>query len=104
MNYAERIEQEVKKLETQNAKNFSELEMANIFDEKLKLIRDELSRKETQVAKYLFMGATNKEISERMGITEKTVKFHLTRMYKKMNVDSRTRFQALMVFQAVRGI
>jgi DNA-binding NarL/FixJ family response regulator len=34
-------------------------------------------------------GLTNREISDRMGVTEKTVKFHVGNILKKLNVRNR---------------
>jgi hypothetical protein len=34
-------------------------------------------------------GLSNKEVANQLFVTEKTVKFHLTNIYKKMNVKSR---------------
>lgn len=49
-----------------------------------------LSNRETEVAELLTQGLPNKEIANRLFVTEKTVKFHLTNVYKKMNVKSRS--------------
>lgn len=49
-----------------------------------------LSRRETDVAILVSKGLTNKEVANQLFVTEKTVKFHLTNLYKKMHVKSRT--------------
>lgn len=51
-----------------------------------------LTKKEQAVANLLVQGLTNKEMSTQLGVTEKTVKFHLTSIYKKSNVKNRTMF------------
>jgi len=51
-----------------------------------------LTKKEQAVANLLVQGLTNKEMSIQLGVTEKTVKFHLTSIYKKSNVKNRTMF------------
>lgn len=50
-----------------------------------------LTTKEIQIADYVSRGLSNKEIANQLFITEKTVKFHLTNIYKKMDVESRAR-------------
>ncbi|MCK4726378.1 MAG: response regulator transcription factor [Anaerolineales bacterium] len=35
-------------------------------------------------------GGRNKEVAFRLGITERTVKAHLARVYNKLGMDSRT--------------
>ena len=51
-----------------------------------------LTKKEQAVANLLVQGLTNKEMSIQLGVTEKTVKCHLTNIYKKSNVKNRTMF------------
>ncbi len=53
------------------------------------LLKEGLSNRETEVAELVTQGLSNKEVSNRLFVTEKTVKFHLTNIYKKMNVKSR---------------
>lgn len=52
------------------------------------------SRAENDVVVYLKMGLSNKEIAERLFVTEKTIKFHLTNIYEKAGVKSRMEFIA----------
>lgn len=53
-----------------------------------------LSPAEQNVATYLKMGLSNKEIGDRIFVCEKTVKFHLTNIFKKTGVKSRAEFVA----------
>ena len=53
------------------------------------LIQKGLSNREAEVAELVTKGLSNKEVANRLFVTEKTVKFHLTNIYKKMNVKSR---------------
>jgi|GEM_PF-399832 len=53
------------------------------------LIQKGLSNREAEVAEHVSKGLSNKEVANRLFVTEKTVKFHLTNIYKKMNVKSR---------------
>lgn len=48
-----------------------------------------LSQREAEVAELVSKGLSNKEVANQLFVTEKTVKFHLTNIYKKMAVKSR---------------
>jgi LuxR family transcriptional regulator, positive regulator of biofilm formation len=48
-----------------------------------------LSHREAEVAELVSKGLSNKEVASQLFVTEKTVKFHLTNIYKKMQVKSR---------------
>ncbi len=50
----------------------------------------ELSERETDVIQLLAMGLSNKQISERLFLSEKTVKNHISRIFSKLNVTART--------------
>ena len=49
-----------------------------------------LSNREAEVAELVTKGLSNKEVANQLFVTEKTVKFHLTNIYKKMSVKSRS--------------
>lgn len=51
---------------------------------------DPLTPRERQILTELTRGASNREIAERMKISEATVKDHLTHVFEKLGVDSRT--------------
>ncbi len=53
------------------------------------LIKEGLSKRESEVAELVTKGLSNKEVADQLYVTEKTVKFHLTNIYKKMNLKSR---------------
>ena len=53
------------------------------------LIQKGLSNREAQVADLVTRGLSNKEIANQLFIIEKTVKFHLTNIYKKLFIKSR---------------
>jgi len=61
----------------------------------------ELSVREREVVDYVVEGLRNREIAERMGITEKTVKTHLTHVYQRLAVD--TRAEMIAAVKASRG-
>jgi DNA-binding CsgD family transcriptional regulator len=48
-----------------------------------------LSDREIEVASLVNKGFRNKEVADALFVTEKTVKFHLTNIYKKLKVRSR---------------
>ncbi|MBE0440128.1 MAG: response regulator transcription factor [Gammaproteobacteria bacterium] len=50
---------------------------------------ESLSPKELEVAKLVSHGATNKMIADKMSITERTVKAHLTTIFNKMDLPDR---------------
>src|SRR5947209_19038985 len=53
-------------------------------------LMEPLTPREQQVAQLLAGGLTNKEIAQRLGITEHTVKFHLNGLLRKLGVSTRT--------------
>lgn len=53
------------------------------------LTTENLSEREREVIKYIVEGLSNIEIGERLFVCEKTVKFHLSRIYKKLGVKGR---------------
>lgn len=53
-----------------------------------------LSSKENEVVNLLKDGCSNKEIAHNLRISEQTVKSHLNRIYRKLNVYSRTELMA----------
>ena len=55
-----------------------------------------LSRRETEIARYVLDGVSNKEIATRLSITEATVKAHLTVVFRKLGVTSRLQLGLLL--------
>jgi DNA-binding NarL/FixJ family response regulator len=49
-----------------------------------------LTARELEILRALSNGLSNKEIAKRLWLAEQTVKFHLTNIYRKVNVSSRT--------------
>jgi DNA-binding NarL/FixJ family response regulator len=52
--------------------------------------RDELTTREQEILAAVAQGLPNKAISQQFCVTEQTVKFHLTNVYRKLEVPSRT--------------
>jgi len=50
----------------------------------------ELTARETEVLRFLAEGAANKEIAQRLGISDHTVKFHISAILAKLGAASRT--------------
>jgi len=59
-----------------------------------------LSPKEQEIAKYVQQGKRNSEIADRTSITEGTVKVHLSRIYKKLDIKSRIQLVLLLQSQS----
>lgn len=53
-----------------------------------------LTPKELEVKNLVIKGLSNKEIASDLFITEKTVKFHISHIYKKLDVKSRSQLIA----------
>ena len=51
---------------------------------------EQLSARELEILELVAEGLTNGEIARRFWVTETTVKFHLTRSYRKLGVRNRT--------------
>src|SRR4029079_1642347 len=60
--------------------------------------RYHLTQREQMVIIYLMLGFTNKEIANRLNLSEYTVKEHLKRIMHKTKTTTRTGLLARMVF------
>jgi DNA-binding NarL/FixJ family response regulator len=60
-----------------------------------------LTPREIEIIRLVASGLRNKEIADRLAISEGTVKIHLHRSYEKLNVDSRV---ALLRYAQVKGL
>jgi len=72
--------------------DFSMVPMLNekIAQEKEKVEDEKLTRREIEVLKLLAEGLFNKEIAYKLSISEKTVKNHVSNIFKKIGVFDRT--------------
>jgi DNA-binding CsgD family transcriptional regulator len=62
-----------------------------------------LTHRETEIVDLLSRGASNKEIAAALEISENTVKYHLSRIYDKMEVRSRTELLSGTFLKNVRS-
>jgi two-component system, NarL family, response regulator YdfI len=60
-----------------------------------------LSDKEKRILQFVAHGYRSKEISREMGIAERTVKAHLTSIYNKLGVDTRSQAVAVALEQGL---
>lgn len=79
-----------------NGEMYIEPELKSVLDETVS-IRDsavdrlnDLTRREIDVLKLLAEGLFNKEIASRLNISERTVKNHVSNIFKKISVSDRT--------------
>jgi two-component system nitrate/nitrite response regulator NarL len=49
-----------------------------------------LTKRRRQVATLISHGLSNREVAEKLGVTEGTVKTHLHAIYEKLDIHSRT--------------
>ena len=54
------------------------------------LLKKRLSKREIEVVMLVIQGLTNREVAGRLCIAEKTVKFHLTNVYKRLSISRRS--------------
>ena len=57
---------------------------------------DRLAPREVMVARLVGRGLRNRDIAERMGVTEGTVKFYLHNVFAKVGVTTRTELALLI--------
>jgi DNA-binding NarL/FixJ family response regulator len=50
----------------------------------------DLSERERDVVRLIALGLSNKEISAKLTLSEKTIKNHISRIFSKLNVTART--------------
>jgi len=62
----------------------------NISKEMSQLNPYNLTNREFEILKYLINGYKNKDIGNKLYISEKTVKVHVNKIYKKLGVNNRT--------------
>lgn len=68
--------------------------------EKESLGLEKLTTAQLNILTHIGIGKLNKQIAQDLGITEATVKAHITQIYKKLNVNNRT--QAALIAQQAK--
>ena len=66
-----------------------------------------LTRRETQILNYVAEGNTNKQIADILGISEQTIKSHVSAILRKLNANDRAHAVALAIrngWISVKGI
>jgi RNA polymerase sigma factor (sigma-70 family) len=56
-----------------------------------------ITEREQDIIRNICQGYRNREIASRLSVSEQTVKAHLNRIYKKLNVTSRSQLTALAI-------
>lgn len=69
---------------------YAPLLLSSDLESKLSKLENPLTQREKDITSLLFLGLPNKHISDKLHISEKTVKTHLNNIFKKMKVSSRT--------------
>jgi DNA-binding NarL/FixJ family response regulator len=60
---------------------------------------DSLTASERRIGELAGQGLSNREIAQTLFVTNRTVEGHLTNVYRKLRVDSRTKLQAALAGQ-----
>lgn len=74
---------------SQGQHRFSEGVLTSVMDLKAGTQIVDLSERERVVLHLIARGLSNKEIAQRQGVSLRTVEFHLTNVYRKLDVQSR---------------
>jgi DNA-binding NarL/FixJ family response regulator len=62
---------------------------------------DGLTRREVEILKLIAAGAGNKQITQKLSISEKTVRNHISNMYEKLGLSDRTQ---MVLYAARKGL
>jgi DNA-binding CsgD family transcriptional regulator len=74
----------------------AELRAAGAVKRKAATDPDELTAQEIRVAMAVAAGATNRQVANELFLSPKTIEFHLGRVYRKLDIHSRTELAKLV--------
>ncbi|MFB7472389.1 LuxR C-terminal-related transcriptional regulator [Kitasatospora sp. NPDC056184] len=60
---------------------------------------DSLSDRQEEVLHLLVLDLSNQEVADRLGITERTVKAHISALMERLGVDSRLRLAMVALYE-----
>ncbi len=78
----------------------AELRAAGAAARESDLDRDDLTPQEVRIAGAVASGATNKEVAAELFLSPKTIEFHLSSIYRKLGIRSRTELAGLVSQEA----
>lgn len=93
-----------------NGEGFIQPELTPMLNSKLvarnteQALIDDLTNREVQVLKLLAEGLFNKEIAKRLAISERTVKNHISSIFKKIGVVDRTQAAVFAIRNGVINV
>lgn len=61
-----------------------------LVEQKTRQQSESLTRQQTKIIEAIISGSSNKDIASDLSLSERTVKYHLTRIFSKFGVSSRT--------------
>ena len=68
----------------------------NKYKEKSTRIFPSFTRRELEIIQLVVSGKTNREIGNQLFISEKTVKHHLTKIFRKLNINKRVQLKGFI--------
>jgi two-component system response regulator DegU len=74
-----------------------QFEDMSTMDKAIETVIAPLTRRETQILNYVAEGNTNKQIADILGISEQTIKSHVSAILRKLNANDRAHAVALAI-------